>query len=359
MRPAGCSTSPHRRRPRPARRGDVQPARSQPRQPRRGSRRRAERRLGGLLIYRKDLFRRAGLPAPRTLDDVVRAARGLDRRGARWRDHARHRAGRRVHLGDVRARRAGRGLPAGRRPGPREAHLAACEKAFSPTASSRATTGPGDPGRRLDPSHVLRRPQRDDHLVAVPARRDGRPAQRRRPDVPQCQADPAFLAHNSGLVGPLQSGGAARPPRSSARSSRGASPPGPSPRRRSQSSRSMISDGYLRWLALSPQGKYPLRPATGRTPSASRRRGRACRAAWSATRAAPVLRPGADRVARRGRPLLPALGLPAGPRGADRRAQQPGADRGALALAIVGAIDPPTAARQAQLEVQAVKDGLR
>ena len=38
---------------------------------------------GELLIYRKDLFRRAGLPEPRTINDVVRAARDLDRPGTR------------------------------------------------------------------------------------------------------------------------------------------------------------------------------------------------------------------------------------------------------------------------------------
>src|SRR3954471_16387773 len=38
---------------------------------------------GELLIYRKDLFRRAGLPPPRTLDDVARAAKRLDEPGTR------------------------------------------------------------------------------------------------------------------------------------------------------------------------------------------------------------------------------------------------------------------------------------
>src|SRR3954451_22494125 len=36
---------------------------------------------GQLLIYRRDLFAKAGLPAPRTLEDVRRAARRLDRQG--------------------------------------------------------------------------------------------------------------------------------------------------------------------------------------------------------------------------------------------------------------------------------------
>jgi multiple sugar transport system substrate-binding protein len=38
---------------------------------------------GELLIYRKDLFRRAGLPPPQTLADVARAAKRLDRPGVR------------------------------------------------------------------------------------------------------------------------------------------------------------------------------------------------------------------------------------------------------------------------------------
>ena len=70
---------------------------------------------GQLLIYRKDLFDKAGLKAPKTLDDVEAAAAKLNGDGMAG-HHARHEGRRRLHRRDVRARRARLRLPArGRR----------------------------------------------------------------------------------------------------------------------------------------------------------------------------------------------------------------------------------------------------
>ena len=122
----------------------------------------------------------------------------------------------------------------------------------------------------------------------------------------------------------------------------------------------MLSDGYLRWLALSPQGKYPVR--TGDQQDSERFANAWMHLQSGVERKAPLSR-------FYGRALIDSLGD--GVRGFQRwgfpqgEAPLMGALRNQepitrpLALAIVGTIDPPTAARQAQLEVQAVKDGLR
>ena len=118
----------------------------------------------------------------------------------------------------------------------------------------------------------------------------------------------------------------------------------------------MLSDGYLSWLSLSPQGKYPVRTGDANDPERYAR-------AWGrlesgVERKAPLRRfYGQDSLDRLGdgvrsfqrwgfqqgeAPLMGAL-----------RNQEP--ITRPLALAITGTIDPDTAARQAQLEVEAVR----
>ena len=85
-----------------------------------------------------------------------------------------------------------------------------------------------------------------------------------KPSCPQCRRDPTFLARNSGLVGPLSSGRGA-PAQYGSISSwgvfRGADV---DPSRRFVEY--MLSDGYVRWLALSPQGKFPVRSGDATDP---------------------------------------------------------------------------------------------
>jgi multiple sugar transport system substrate-binding protein len=180
------------------------------------------------------------------------------------------------------------------------------------------------------------------------------------PTCPQCRADPAFLAKNSGLVGPLQSGETGTPPAQFGELSSWAIAKGGHTEAASRFVEYMLSDGYLRWLALSPQGKYPVR--TGDERDSER-----FATAWmhlqsGVERKAPLSRFYGDA-------LIDSLGD--GVRGFQRwgfsqgEAPLMGALRNQepitrpLALAIVGAIDPPTAARQAQLEVEAVKAATR
>jgi multiple sugar transport system substrate-binding protein len=78
-----------------------------------------------------------------------------------------------------------------------------------------------------------------------------------RPACPQCKKDPAFLAKNSGLIGPL-AGAAGEPTQFGSVSTFNISVDAPTEAAQALVEY-MMSDGYTRWLALSPQGKYPVR----------------------------------------------------------------------------------------------------
>jgi multiple sugar transport system substrate-binding protein len=118
----------------------------------------------------------------------------------------------------------------------------------------------------------------------------------------------------------------------------------------------MLSDGYMRWLALSPQGKYPVRTGDDNDPERFAN-------AWT------NLSSGVERKAPLtrfyGRASIESLGegVRSFQRWGFQQGQAPlmGALRNQepitrpLALAIIGTIDVATAARQAQLEVEAVR----
>jgi multiple sugar transport system substrate-binding protein len=122
----------------------------------------------------------------------------------------------------------------------------------------------------------------------------------------------------------------------------------------------MLSDGYPRWLALSPQGKYPVRIGDGFDPERYAK-------AWAR------LQSGAERKAPLRRFYSPesieslADGVLSFRRWAFEQGQAAllGALRGprpvakALDAAIRGDIDPDTAARQAQAAVERVSERTR
>ena len=117
------------------------------------------------------------------------------------RDRRRHQGRRRVHPADLRVLRPRQRLPARRRPGQRQPRLAAVRGDVQVLQRPhQELLVQGRPGRRHHPGRLLRRQGRDDHLVVVPARRDGRPAQRRPADLHPVQGRPGFLAKNSGVV---------------------------------------------------------------------------------------------------------------------------------------------------------------
>jgi multiple sugar transport system substrate-binding protein len=78
-----------------------------------------------------------------------------------------------------------------------------------------------------------------------------------KPSCKQCKNDPAFLAKNSGLVGPL-TGANGQPSQFGSVSTVNISVDAPT-EDAEKLAEYMLGDGYVRWLALSPQGKYPVR----------------------------------------------------------------------------------------------------
>jgi multiple sugar transport system substrate-binding protein len=78
------------------------------------------------------------------------------------------------------------------------------------------------------------------------------------PTCRQCLRDPAFLARNSGLVGPLagRQGGEASQFGSISTTAITVDADTAAAQKLAEF---MMSEGYVRWLALSPQGKYPVR----------------------------------------------------------------------------------------------------
>ena len=211
---------------------------------------------GQLLIYRSDLFDRAGLRAPTTLQGIRRAARRLDR-----------------------GRLAGITLPNA----PDEnftaevfehiALAAGCE-----LVDDRGQVALNTPRCReafrfyvsLARDGAVRRTTRDTVrdiyfagrtamifwspfvLDAMAGLSDDA-----KPTCPQCRRDPAFLARNSGLVGPLSSRHGT-PAQYGSISSWGVFQ-GANVDASRRFVEYMLSDGYARWLALSPQGKFPVR----------------------------------------------------------------------------------------------------
>jgi len=311
---------------------------------------------GELLVYRKDWFARAGLPGPRTLDDVLDAARRLNRPG---------RAG--IALGTT----------------PGQAFMSQTFEHVALAAGCQVVDDAGrvqlvsPPCRRAFRLYVdLARRYSTGALQDVDSTRDAYFAGKAAmifwspflldamaglrddavPSCPQCRADPAFLARNSGLVGALQSGDRTTPAAQFGELSSWGIATGARTDAASRFVDYMLSDGYLRWLALSPQGKYPVRPGDRADPERFA-------TGWmhldsGVERRAPLAR-------FYGQASIDALGD--GVRSFHRWGfqQGEGALMGALrtqepitrpiALAIGGTIDALSAARQAQVEVQAVK----
>jgi multiple sugar transport system substrate-binding protein len=310
---------------------------------------------GQLLIYRKDLFDKAGIAAPKTLDDVRAAAQKLDQGRV---------------AGITLATKPGDGFTA-----ETFEHVALAEgcqlvdgggkvtfdspqcvealRWYGDIAKNDSVAGSQD----VDSTRATYFAGRAAMMFWSPFLLDGMAGLRddTKPSCPQCKSDPAFLAKNSGLVGPIAGNG--DPTQFGSVSTFNISVDA----KKAASEKLvefMMSDGYVRWIGLSPQGKFPVR--SGDATDAQR-----FTKAWSGLdsgvdRTAPLsdfyskesiasLRDGVQSFQRWGFPqgqgaLVGALG-----------GEQPVA--GAVA-AVVGGKDPAQAAKDAQGQIEEIQAGL-
>jgi multiple sugar transport system substrate-binding protein len=211
---------------------------------------------GQLLIYRRDLFDEAGLEAPQSLDDVRAAAEQLDGDGV---------------AGITLATAAGDGFTA-----ETFEHIALAEgcqmvddggnvtfdspecvealRWYGDIASNYSVEGAQD----VDSTRGTYFAGRAAMMFWSPFLLDGMAGLRddTKPSCKECKNNPAFLAESSGLVGPL-TGSAGEPSQFGSVSTFNIGVDAPTEDAQALVE-FMMSDGYVRWLGLSPQGKYPV-----------------------------------------------------------------------------------------------------
>jgi multiple sugar transport system substrate-binding protein len=213
---------------------------------------------GQLLIYRKDVFDEAGLDTPQTLDDVRNAAEQLN--------------GKNDMVGITLATAAGDGFTA-----ETFEHIALAEgcqmvndagdvtfdspecvealRWYGDIASNYSVEGAQD----VDSTRGTYFAGRAAMMFWSPFLLDGMAGLRAdtKPSCKECKQNPAFLAENSGLVGPL-AGSGGEPSQFGQVSTFNISVDAPTEDAQALVE-FMMNEGYTRWLALSPQGKYPVR----------------------------------------------------------------------------------------------------
>ena len=219
-----------------------------------------------LLVYRKDLFEKAGLPAPKTYDDITAAAEALD--------------------SDAVAGFVGANIPNDGFTEQTFEHVALangcemvdddqkvtldssnCAEAFSfygdllqdysvPGAqdvdTTRATYFAGKAAMVIWSSFIL------DEMAGL--RNDAKPT------CPECRSDPTFLAKNSGVATALQGPSGSEPAQfgevvswvATAEANEDAS---------QQFISYMMEQGYTAWIGFAPEGKIPTRQGTADEPT--------------------------------------------------------------------------------------------
>ena len=212
---------------------------------------------GQLLIYRKDLFEQAGLSAPKTLEDVQADAAKLNKPGMAGITLA-TKPGDEFTAESFEAVALAAGCQLVDGSGNVTLDSPACVNAFkyyANLAQSYSVKGNQD----VDSTRGTYFAGRAAMIMWSPFLLDGMAGLRKdtRPSCPQCKNDRSFLAKNSGLVGPL--GSAGHPPAQFGQVSTFSI----TTKAKKAASEALVeylmSDGYARWLALSPQGKYPVR----------------------------------------------------------------------------------------------------
>ncbi|MEU5531140.1 extracellular solute-binding protein [Micromonospora chersina] len=215
---------------------------------------------GQLLVYRKDLFAAAGLPAPDTYEKIAAAAAKLNTGGVAGITAA-------TAPGDVFTQQTFEHLALANNcqltddAGKVTLDSAECVEAFrfygdlmrnnsvkgaQDVDTTRATYFAGKAAMLIWSPFIL------DELAGL--RNDAKPT------CPQCQSDPAWLAKNSGFVTAIKGPNGAEPAQYGEISSwavlDGASDSA------SSFVEYMLSDGYPRWFGMSPEGRFPVRAGT-------------------------------------------------------------------------------------------------
>ncbi|MFY1593354.1 ABC transporter substrate-binding protein [Micromonospora sp. WMMD737] len=220
---------------------------------------------GQLLVYRKDLFAAAGLPAPDTYERIAAAATRLNAGGVAGVTAA-------TAPGDVFTQQTFEHLALANNcqltddSGAVKLDSPECVEAFrfygdlmrtssvrgaQDVDTTRATYFAGKAAMLVWSPFIL------DELAGL--RDDARPT------CPQCQADPAFLAKNSGFVTAIKGPNGTEPAQYGEISSWAVLDGAAADPARSFVEH-MLGDGYPRWFGMSPEGRFPVRKGTPQEP---------------------------------------------------------------------------------------------
>ncbi|MEV1146642.1 extracellular solute-binding protein [Micromonospora sp. NPDC049799] len=220
---------------------------------------------GQLLVYRKDLFDAAGLPAPDTYEKIAAAAAKLNTGGVAGITAA-------TAPGDVFTQQTFEHLALANNcqltddSGAVKLDSPECVEAFrfygdlmrtssvkgaQDVDTTRATYFAGKAAMLVWSPFIL------DELAGL--RNDARPT------CPQCQADPTWLAKNSGFVTAIKGPNGTAPAQYGEISS-WAMLDGAAADSAKSFVEYMLDDGYPRWFGMSPEGRFPIRKGTGGEP---------------------------------------------------------------------------------------------
>ncbi|MFB9237946.1 ABC transporter substrate-binding protein [Plantactinospora siamensis] len=220
---------------------------------------------GQLLLYRKDLFDKAGLTAPDTYDKITAAAAALNKGGMAGITAA-------TAPGDVFTQQTfehvalANGCQLTDDSGAVTLTTPNCVEAFrfygdlmnkysvkgaQDVDTTRATYFTGKAAMLIWSPFIL------DELAGL--RKDAMPT------CPQCKSDPTFLAKNSGFVTAIKGPNGTEPAQYGEISS-WAVLDGASETPAKQFVEYMLNEGYPRWFGIAPEGKFPVRKGTADDP---------------------------------------------------------------------------------------------
>ncbi|MFF3869284.1 ABC transporter substrate-binding protein [Micromonospora sp. NPDC001898] len=312
---------------------------------------------GQLLVYRKDLFAAAGLPVPDTYEKIAAAAAKLHTGGVAGITAA-------TSAGDVFTQQTFEHLALANNcqltddSGSVTLDSPECVEAFRFYGDlMRTASVPG--AQDVDTTRATYFAGKAAMLVWSPFILDELAGLRddARPTCPQCQADPTYLARNSGFVTAIKGPNGTEPAQYGEISSWAVLDDAAGPAR--SLVQFMLGDGYPRWFGMSPEGRFPVRKGTADDPERFL-------TAWNASQAGvdrkqPLAQVYGDDVLaalRRSPDSFQRWGLTQG------QGKLVGAILGelpvprALAGVVSGKSDAPAAARRAKKDVEAIKAGV-